>query len=124
MPEIAESLARAGQTEQAKGVTARITTAWAQVDALTRVADVLARTGQQSAAEIMARSITAPDVLSSIARSLAEAGAVKAASRVAAAACAAGDWSFAARAVLLLTPTAWPMPPGLDLPEAAQPRAW
>jgi len=73
---------------------------------------VLARAGmrQQAAA---ARSITRPDAqagaLAQVAEALAKAAKTKAASQVAAAACATGQWTTAAPAVLLLNPAAFTM---------------
>jgi hypothetical protein len=62
-------------------------------------------------AETVARSITDPGLqaraLAQVAEALAKAAKTRAASRVAAAACATGQWTTAAPAVLLLNPAAF-----------------
>jgi hypothetical protein len=117
---VAGALAGAGQHEQAETVARSITDPGWQARALAQVAGALAGAGQheQAAAvagqaETVARSITSPDwqaqALAEVAEALARAGDGRDACRLAAATCAVGRWTIAAKPVLLLDPSAFAM---------------
>jgi hypothetical protein len=75
------------------------------------VTGALAEAGLHEQAEAVARSITDPgaQALVQVAETLAEAAKTRTASRVAAAACATGQWTTAAPVVLLINPAAFTM---------------
>jgi len=116
---IAVALAEAGDHEQAADVARTIDDdPYSQGMALAGIATALARAGrQQEAAEVadsaerIAHSITDPDqqsrTLVGVATALAQTGDANSAWRVAAATCAAGQWTTAVRPVLLLAPSAF-----------------
>jgi hypothetical protein len=115
---VAAALAGAGQQEQAEAVAGQaeavarsITSPGDQGRALAQVAAALAGAGLYQQAEAVARSITSLYeqgwALAQVAAALAGAGQTRAANQVAAAACAIGEWTAAAPAVLLLNPAAF-----------------
>ena len=108
---VAVTLARAGQYGQAETLGRSITEPISQAVTLRVVASVLAGAGMHRQAEALARSITAPDqqaeALAQVAEALAGAGDTRSACRVAAVTCVVGSWTTAARAVLVLDPSAF-----------------
>jgi tetratricopeptide (TPR) repeat protein len=111
LAKVTGALAQAGQHDQAEATARSITHPYHQADALAKVAGALAQAGQHDQAEAIARSITDPDVqahiLAEVAEVMAQAGDTHRASRVAAATCATGRWTTAAKPVLLLMPSAF-----------------
>ena len=106
---IAEALTRVGQQQDAEDIARSITEPVAQAHALARVAVALVKTGRHQQAEAIARSIIVSQgfALAQVAEALARAGENVPARRLATASCATGDWSAAARPVLLLAPSAF-----------------
>jgi tetratricopeptide (TPR) repeat protein len=116
---VAVTLARAGQYGQAETLGRSITEPVSQAVTLKVVASVLTGAGMHRQAEALARSITAPDqqaeALAQVAEALAGAGDTRSACRVAAVTCVVGSWTTAARAVLVLDPSAFAkLAPALD----------
>jgi hypothetical protein len=81
-----------------------------QAEALAQMAGALAEAGLYQQAEAIAHTITIPDwrgtALVQVAEALTKAGDTGPAHRIAAATCAEGRWTTAAKPVLLLEPSA------------------
>lgn len=110
---VTETLAQAGQLQQAEAVAARAETiarSLTDPDQQAQALAALARGGQDARATAVARSITDPSerakVLVAIGEALAADGDMKQARHVAAAACAVGRWTTAPRLELSLDPAA------------------
>jgi hypothetical protein len=105
---VAGALASAGQHQRAEAVARSITSPDLQASALAKVAAAMASAGQHQRAETVARSITSPDLqanaLAEVAMAMAQ---TDSAARMAAATCAAGNWTTAVRPVLMLAPSAF-----------------
>jgi tetratricopeptide (TPR) repeat protein len=108
---VAETLAEVRAYQQAEQVARSITVQYWQTKALAQIAETLAGDGAYQQAEMIFRSITDPDLqaetLARVAETLAGAGDPHYACRVAAAACAAGQWTISTKPVLLLDPSAF-----------------
>jgi hypothetical protein len=115
------ALAESGQHQKAELIARSIVSPESQATALAGVAVALAMAGQHqkagaiaAQAETIARSIVSPEsqsyALAQVAEALARIGETRFASRLVAETCIAGEWATAARAVLLLMPSAFTTP--------------
>lgn len=117
LADVARALAHAGQPDRAEILARSLTDPYLQARVLAAAARALAEAGQANQATIVAAeaetaacSLTDPDrrarAVVDVALTCMAGGDIRQARRMASAACAAGPWTIALEAVLLLEPSA------------------